>query len=481
MIIKGITIAEGLFERRIDLSPNVNLIYSKQNSRGKTTLLRFILYSLGYSIPNTRNIKFENCDVEILINTEVCGDIKLIRKDNVIFVIYNDNTRFSYVLPEQQNELHGLIFGTTNKNILDNLLGAFYVDQEKGWTLLNRGVVIGSIHFKIEELIRGLSGVDCEKLLEMEEKLSRELGKYRQMFSIAKYQETIETEKGHLAVDNYDEIISAELNQLQIVRNSLNRELRNLNNAIKDNKIFSKQISELKLLVKTTNNEIINVNENNIVGFNDSIEYLTAKHKLVSTQLSSVLKKINDYEMQQKKDDEQLSFWESESITQMFDRKIMSLQLNAVKISEEIKNLEKELKNIRKLISEKTRVNNDVIDSLYKNALKYIRELNVDVNPTLGISYLFTHNLKELSGAVLHKTVFAFRLAYIREIEQKIRIKLPIILDSPSGKEVDKKNISLMMGILKRDFSDHQIIIASIFKYDFPAPNIIEIKNRLIE
>ena len=480
MIIKVIKIEEGLFDRNIKLSPNVNLIYSKQNSRGKTTLLRFILYSLGYSIPNTRNIKFEYCNVEILINTEACGDIKLIRKGNVIFVVYND-TRLSYVLPEQQNELHSLIFGTTSRNILNNLLGAFYVDQEKGWTLLNRGVVIGSVHFTIEELIRGLSGIDCEKLIKMEEKLSRELGKYRQMFSIAKYQETIETEKGHLAVDNYDEVISTELNQLQIVRNSLNRELRNLNNAIKDNKIFSKQISELKLLVKTTNNEIINVNENNIVGFNDSIEYLTAKHKLVSAQLSTVLKKINDYEMQQKKDDEQLSFWESESITQMFDRKIVSLQLNAVKISEEIKHLEKELKNIRKLISEKTRVNNDVIDSLYKNALKYIRELNVDVNPTLGISYLFTHNLKELSGAVLHKTVFAFRLAYIREIEKKIRIKLPIILDSPSGKEVDKENISLMMEILKRDFSDHQIIIASIFKYNFPAPNIIEIKNRLIE
>lgn len=480
MIIKVIKIEEGLFDRNIKLSPNVNLIYSKQNSRGKTTLLRFILYSLGYSIPNTRNIKFEYCNVEILINTEACGDIKLIRKGNVIFVVYND-TRLSYVLPEQQNELHSLIFGTTSRNILNNLLGAFYVDQEKGWTLLNRGVVIGSVHFTIEELIRGLSGIDCEKLIKMEEKLSRELGKYRQMFSIAKYQETIETEKGHLAVDNYDEVISTELNQLQIVRNSLNRELRNLNNAIKDNKIFSKQISELKLLVKTTNNEIINVNENNIVGFNDSIEYLTAKHKLVSAQLSTVLKKINDYEMQQKKDDEQLSFWESESITQMFDRKIASLQLNAVKISEEIKHLEKELKNIRKLISEKTRVNNDVIDSLYKNALKYIRELNVDVNPTLGISYLFTHNLKELSGAVLHKTVFAFRLAYIREIEKKIKIKLPIILDSPSGKEVDKENISLMMEILKRDFSDHQIIIASIFKYNFPAPNIIEIKNRLIE
>lgn len=82
---------------------------------------------------------------------------------------------------------------------------------------------------------------------------------------------------------------------------------------------------------------------------------------------------------------------------------------------------------------------------------------------------------------MLHKTVFAFRLAYITEIEKRLSIKLPIILDSPSGKEVDQANIQLMINILKRDFSGNQIIIASIFKYDFESLNVIEIQNRLIE
>ena len=89
--------------------------------------------------------------------------------------------------------------------------------------------------------------------------------------------------------------------------------------------------------------------------------------------------------------------------------------------------------------------------------------------------------MKELSGAVLHKTVFAFRLAYIIEIEKFLNIKLPVILDSLSGKEVDQTNIQLMVNILKRDFSNNQIIIASIFQYDFDSVNLIEIKNRLIE
>lgn len=93
---------------------------------------------------------------------------------------------------------------------------------------------------------------------------------------------------------------------------------------------------------------------------------------------------------------------------------------------------------------------------------------------------MFTSNLKELSGAVLHKTVFAFRLAYIKAAEKILDIKLPIILDSPSGKEVDPENIQLMMNILQRDFPKNQIIIASIFTYKFDKVNMIEIKDRLI-
>lgn len=113
--------------------------------------------------------------------------------------------------------------------------------------------------------------------------------------------------------------------------------------------------------------------------------------------------------------------------------------------------------------------------------INYLTELGLGDKNTIPDGYLFTSNLKELSGAIMHKTAFAFRLAYILAIENVLKIKLPIILDSPSGKEVDQSNIAIMMNLLKRDFSDHQIIIASIFTYNFDEVNIIEIKERLIE
>lgn len=483
MIIKSIRIKEGLFSRSIEFSDTANLVHSKQNSKGKTTLLRFLLYSLGYNIPNTRKIKFERCEVETVIFTEKVGEVTLARTANTHIVLSAsaNNERTTYVLPEQQNELHSILFGTENADILGNLLGAFYVDQEKGWTLLNRGVAIGSIHFNIEELIRGLSGRDCTVLIQQESKLSRELGKYKQMFSVAQYQETIETEEGSLAVEHYDEKIDSELEQLRIRQNALKKELRRLDKAIKNNRQFSNFIAEMKLLIKGPDGTTIPVTADNIVGFDDSIEYLITKHKLISAELASVLGGITACETQRRSETEQLSFWESETMTQAFDRKIASLQINVVAIEKEIKRLEKKLRDVRQAITDSTKTNNNVVNNLYHTVLKYAVELGIGSDTTIAASYLFTSNLKELSGAVLHKTVFAFRLAYIIEIERAIGVKLPIILDSPSGKEVDEENVKLMMDILKRDFSDHQIIIASIFKYDFDPLNIIEIVNRLIE
>lgn len=481
MIIKSIRIQEGLFCRFIEFSDTANLIHSKQNSKGKTTLLRFLLYSLGYNIPNTRKIKFERCEVETVVYTEKNGEVTLSRTANSHIVLSTNDNRTTYVLPEQQNELHSVLFGTDNADILGNLLGAFYVDQEKGWTLLNRGVVIGSIHFNIEELIRGLSGRDCTALIQQEMKLSRELGKYKQMFSVAQYQETIETEGGALAVEHHDEKIDAELEQLRIRQNALKKELRRLDKAIKDNRQFSKFIADMKLLIKGPDGSTIHVTAENIVGFDDSIDYLIAKHKMISAELASVLSGISVRETQRQSDNEQLSFWKSETMTQAFDRRIASLQINAVAIEKEIKRLEKELRNVRQAITDSTKTNNGVVNSLYQNVLKYAVELGIGNDTSLTASYLFTSNLKELSGAVLHKTVFAFRLSYIIEIERAINIKLPIIMDSPSGKEVDQENIKLMMEILKRDFANHQIIIASIFEYDFDPLNVIEIVNRLVE
>ncbi|VDN49238.1 p-loop containing nucleoside triphosphate hydrolase [Petrocella atlantisensis] len=481
MILSSVVLREGLFHREVKMSSNVNLIHSEKNSRGKTTLLRFILYGLGYNIPNTKKIKFNHCDIEMVINTETSGEMKLLRLSDTLIEAVVKEQKHTFVLPNQLNELHSMIFGTDNPEIIKNLLGAFYVDQEKGWTLLNRGVVIGSIHFNIEELIRGLSGRDCKELIEKEARLTRELSRYRQIFSISQYQKSIEVDSGSVITDSYEEQTESAINQLLLTKKRLRKELKRIDNTLEDNKRFKNFVADMKLLVQAPDGTTFPVTEGNIVGLSDAVDLLSAKRKMVASEISIVSTQIENLYKEKNHEYEQLEFFQSASLLEVFDNRISSIPMNAVAIKREIDSREKERKKVKDEINKLTKISNTVVSSISNSVIKYLTELGLGDKETIPATYLFTSNLKELSGAVLHKTAFAFRLAYIIAIEDVLGIKLPILLDSPSGKEVDQANVKMMMDILKRDFSDHQIIIASIFNYNFDEVNTIEIKERLIE
>ncbi len=479
MLIKSIYIRDGLFERNISFGTNANLIYSEKNSCGKTTLVRFILYALGYSIPSTKKIKFEKCFVKVQLVLDNRKCVYLTRESNSTISFVCDNEEKIYVLPEQIRELHSKIFNTENEEILNNLLGTFYFDQEKGWTLLNRGVVIGSIHFNIDELVRGISGKDCSGLILKEKRLVADLSKYKQMFSIAQYRDSINEDS--LIDDTYQEKTDIELEQLRMKQSSIRREISRVNQSISGNKKFQEFVADMKLLVRTDEGQCITVTKDNIVGLNDAIDLLVAKKKILSCELAEVVSKMEKILREREKENGQLSFFESESVATAFDKRIVSIPMNQIVIKKEIEKIEKELKSVRDEIAKISRSDNVVVSSLYQTIVKYAKELGIGDAESITKKYLFTSNLKELTGAVLHKTVFAFKMAYIVELEKHLKIKLPIILDSPRGKEIDQENIDLMMNILKRDFSENQIIIASIYYYSFPEIHEIKLKENLID
>lgn len=154
----------------------------------------------------------------------------------------------------------------------------------------------------------------------------------------------------------------------------------------------------------------------------------------------------------------------------------MAVKNGITRIEQEIKTISTRIKDV----SQNAKNARNIISSIFANTKKYLLELGLDESK-ITERYLFTSNLKELSGAILHKTVFAFRLACLSEVEKHLGIKFPIILDSPSGKEIDQQNIQAMINILKRDFSDNQIIIASIYNYNLDNVHSINIINKLIE
>lgn len=476
MLIKSIFIKRGVFYKKVEFDDTVNLIYSKKNSVGKTTLLRLMIYSLGYSIPSTKGINFDSCEIETEIEIDK-GIMKIIRNGNILESIFNDE-KHTYLLPNESYIFHSIIFNTKNTDLIENMLGAFYVDQEKGWTLLNRGSVIGKNHFNIEALVRGLSDRDCSQLFFELKMAERQLSKYQNMFNVAKYQKDINELKENIIYDNLDEQMENEITVLQFDCKQINDELSRVNNVIGENKNFKNYIEKMKLMVKSSYGEEVPVNKDTIVGFNDNFEFLFAKKKFLMIDLLKLKSKIDIIKNNLKKEE---GIVKVETIIQSFDTDISKINVDEKAVNNVIVRLSKEIQRLRKVISEETKFNNTVISDIHKVIEMYAKELNLEKYTRANTDYIFTSDLKSLSGTILHKIVFIFKLAYIVAIEKKIGVQLPIILDSPSGREVDQINIDDMMNILNRDFADNQIIIASINEYKFDKTKVILLTDVLLD
>ena len=112
------------------------------------------------------------------------------------------------------------------------------------------------------------------------------------MFSVSKYQETIDSESNNLAGESYNSLIDSKINQCKMRHNLLKKELSRIDKVLKENKHFRNFIGEIGLLVKTPNGDTIAVTENNIVGLNDAIDFLVAKRKLIATQYNQIQAEI---------------------------------------------------------------------------------------------------------------------------------------------------------------------------------------------
>ena len=104
MRFNTIKLKESGEERLIIFSEGNNLIHSTKNSRGKTTLLRILLYSIGFNIPSTKNIKFENCEIEVNITTDNGETISLIRNCIEYILLEKEEERIKKYEQETDNE-----------------------------------------------------------------------------------------------------------------------------------------------------------------------------------------------------------------------------------------------------------------------------------------------------------------------------------------------------------------------------------------
>ena len=270
MKILEFTLKKGLFQKTFRFSEKTNIVYSHENSVGKTTFLRAIFYALGYPIPSTKGINFGKMEFWITVKNRD-KQYELYRHDT-FFSIDDGNRQLDYSLPTDFYDIHSLLTGCNKKDILDNLLGALYMDQEKGWTLLNRGKVIGNISFNIESLVRGLGGKECTGVLSQLETVKQQIKKYEYMFSVAEYQKTILEDAEDIEYNAFDEAIDRKIECLMVEREPIINEIKQIKNIMRKNKLLVEYIMDMKLAVQTSTGDEIPVTKETLIGFKDNNE-----------------------------------------------------------------------------------------------------------------------------------------------------------------------------------------------------------------
>lgn len=476
-ISEGFNCCEDIF------SQSSNLLFSYENAKGKTTYLRLLFYALGYNIPETQGIDFSkiNCYIEI----ESKGILYKITRSKVALNVFVNNESFIYALPAEHTLFLMLLFDSENIKILNNILGIIYVDQEKGWTLLNRGKVIGRINFSIEEFIAGLSDINIDFMIEKKRKFEFEIKKLKSLIEMSAIQnELFKIEEKKIITDDYLKEINLKINYQKAKIEKIKRKLKEIANVLNENISFFNYLEKMKIYVRSNNGESILVNRNTIINAKENLKYIEYQKNhyiyLLEQETKILTSLSNELDEYYKKSNDLFGCSPIQSSEIKVNTALSQIQIDLISVNNLLNEYNESLKIIKNQINEKLSANKEFMNKLYNYVYKYCVKLGIEDKIGKKSEFIFTDNLKRYSGTILHKLVVSFKIAMHKILEEKFGYSIPLILDSPSGREVKKETIKEIMNLIAEELPNTQLIIASIYNY-FDAKKTFIFKNYAIE
>ncbi|MCC9272839.1 MAG: hypothetical protein K8V42_00845, partial [Enterococcus aquimarinus] len=218
------------------------------------------------------------------------------------------------------------------------------------------------------------------------------------------------------------------------------------------------------------------VNNETIVNFDSNYNYLEARKWLIKEEIANLNKDIDKNRVQLMNLNGQGELFSTENDLMEADILIRQIEIDEEEINYRIEILKNEIKSLKKQIDEVLSKNPDVIKQMNDRILDYSSRLGVNKYIENKKNFVFINKLKGFSGTVLHKLVISYKLAYIKSIQEYLGIQLPIVLDSPTGREMTQINMENMFELIYDEFHNNQIIIASIYNSPkFRANKIIEL------
>lgn len=459
-------------DKKFQFGLGTTLIYSKKNSRGKTSLIRLILYALGYPIPSTKGITFSKLNLEIGIIQE---DQKMIlrRRDSIMNIEVNKKIR-TYKLPEDFTEVLASVFEIEDPKVADNLLGLIYFDQDKGWTLLNRGIVIGKTRFKIETLLDGISNTDAEKLqIEMDSKREERKVLLQIKTLLALNMESRKNED-NINWSNIDEI-QDQLRSIDLDINKKKFKISKLDEINQSNNKFFKLIDDMNVLIKV-DDKTVPLSKENIVGYDFNQTVIMAQIAREKKELSEFIVQKNKLS---KELNRQLTLFSDQDQIQRFNNAVQKINITQDSMESTLKENSKEINRL-KILQRNSLGSIQQVRKIYNTIITFSKILGVQDTVDEDEDFVFTRDLKRYSGAKLHLLVFAYRMSVLKVVQEQENKIFPIIIDSPMAGEVDIENIKRMFKLLDQEFPNNQKIFASIYKYNRNWDTEITLDNGLM-
>lgn len=434
-----------------------------EHSRGKTSLVRFLLYALGYPISQTDGMEYYSFRTKLVIEVDKKEYI-LIRDGNSQFI---NNTLFDGKI-KNRNSLENIpminnILNIADYNITKSLIGSFYIDQEKGWSLLNRGFVVGKIYFGIEEFLGSLFKVnEFDKILTEKHEIEEEKNKLSFIIKIKEerkeYKEKIVSVNGKNEQYFFIKELEEQKNELDYKIFKKRKEINKNELLLEQNEKFIKAIENMNIVLTVDNKNVI-VTRENIKDYDFNKDIIELKINELKLELEVLEKERN------KKRKELLkirsNFSEKETKDEVTN--ILS-ELGKIEIDDTIINVMK-INN-----TNKTKINNkkikDSLDDYVKEFWGIMKPILSDLqvpSEYMKEDTVLKSKLKGLSGMQLHKLTFGYKIALNILVKNKLNIILPFIIDSPRSGEANEEISSLMLNVCFKYLNNNQIIISSVY------------------
>ncbi|MBQ8143024.1 MAG: hypothetical protein IJ194_07730 [Bacilli bacterium] len=465
-------IDNGLFLEGVEdeYSASSNLLFSKKNSVGKSTYLRILFHAFGYSIPDMYGMKFQSLVTELTV--EESGNDYFIRREpnNISVKVGEEITNYS--LPSEHVLFLSQLFKKDNLNVLSNLLGLMYVDQEKGWTLLNRGIVIGKNRFDIDKLLIGLGEIDCDKELTLKDKLEKENKKCRSLIDVNDLKQSILEDNEVIEFRDFELEIKRKIDYLNLRINDLKDDIKRVDSVIKKNSGLFNYLTSMHLVVVSKSGEEVPVNQNTLRDARDTNNLLISRKNVLSLQLKKLESELE--ECRHELDDYylrnntifNLPGESDKKVTPFLFKSIANLDIDLPELQNIIDENVKQINQLRKLITLKIARNAELNKNIFSKLYSYCDELGISSKVINDPKFLYTDKLKYYSGTDFHKLVIAFKVALHKATEKYLGTTLPFVLDSPSGRELNDDNIKLTIDFVRRELTNSQIFFASIKEID---------------